>query len=375
MRSVGMRTAREGLRWHLIESQPGKYDFSSALRIHDAAQSQGVQIIWDLLHFGWPEWLDVFTTDWLQSFGEFAAAFAKVLAKETSGTPFVAPVNEISFVSWAGGDVEYINPFSRGRGPELKRQLVRAVLLSSDAVRAEIPAVRLVAPEPVIHIVGDPTQPEDVLRAAEYRLSMFESWDWISGRAQPELGGHPSYLDIIGINYYNRNQWWNHGEIIWLHDPEYRPFREILMEVHARYQRPMFIAETGTEDEDRPAWLAYIAAEAFAARRAGAELHGICLYPILNHPGWDDDRHCKNGLWDYPQPDGSREIYQPLAAELARQQLLEGEIYEPTTDRTNSARPDLPVASALEFRVPTTPAPDVAICAGGTGVLCRGASI
>ena len=70
--------------------------------------------------------------------------------------------------------------------------------------------------------------------------------------------------------------------------------------------------------------------EVSAARRAGAALHGLCLYPILNHPGWDDDRHCYNGLWDYPQPDGSRDVYQPLAAELARQQQLEGESYEST---------------------------------------------
>ena len=30
----------------------------------------------------------------------------------------------------------------------------------------------------------------------------------LSGRTQPELGGKESYLDILGINYYDRNQWW-----------------------------------------------------------------------------------------------------------------------------------------------------------------------
>jgi hypothetical protein len=46
---------------------------------------------------------------------------------------------------------------------------------------------------------------------------------------------------------------------------------------------------------------------------------GICLYPILNHPGWEDDRHCHNGLWDYPDETGEREIYRPLAEELGKQ--------------------------------------------------------
>ena len=317
-REIGMRTAREGFRWHLIEATRGRYDFSSALPMLQAAQRHGVQVIWDLLHFGWPDHVQVFEPDFVDAFGDFATQIARLLKRETSEQALIAPVNEISFLSWAGGDTQYLNPFERGRGPELKQQLVRAYLRAAAAVRAELPESRLVSPEPVIHIVGDPTRPEDVLQAAEYRSSMFESWDMISGRSHPELGGSNTYLDVIGINYYDRNQWWNFGKTIWRHEPDYRPFREILAEVYKRYLRPMFISETGTEDSDRPEWLAYVANEVQEARRQGVQLHGICLYPILNHPGWDDDRHCFNGLWDYALPDGSRPIYQPLAAQLER---------------------------------------------------------
>lgn len=154
--NIGILTAREGLRWHLIEREPGQYDFASALPIIHAAQRLGIQIIWDLFHFGWPGHLDIFTSEWVDAFGAFALAFARVLRREMTEPAFLAPVNEISFVSWAGGDTSYLNPFAVDRGPELKRQLVRAVLRASAAVRAEIPNVRLVAPEPVIHIVGDP---------------------------------------------------------------------------------------------------------------------------------------------------------------------------------------------------------------------------
>jgi hypothetical protein len=54
----------------------------------------------------------------------------------------------------------------------------------------------------------------------------------------------------------------------------------------------------------------------------GIPVHGICLYPILNHPGWEDDRHCRNGLWDYAGHDGTREICQPLADEIRRQEEI-----------------------------------------------------
>jgi hypothetical protein len=32
------------------------------------------------------------------------------------------------------------------------------------------------------------------------------------------------------------------------------------------------------------------------ARSLGVPIQGVCLYPILDHPGWDDDRYCPNGL-------------------------------------------------------------------------------
>jgi hypothetical protein len=80
----------------------------------------------------------------------------------------------------------------------------------------------------------------------------------------------------------------------------------------------MIIAETGAEKRARSGWLRYVCNEARAAILKGVPLHAICLYPILNHPGWLDGRHCYNGLWDYADNEGHRKIYAPLAAELRR---------------------------------------------------------
>jgi hypothetical protein len=325
---MGILTAREGIRWHLIQQTPGAQDFSSVLPIVRAAQKTGLQIIWDLCHFGWPDRIDVFSQAWVDALGELAHGFARFLRRETAEPQLIAPINEISFVSWAGGDVAYINPFATGRGHELKRQLVRGAIQASAVLLSELPGVRLVSPEPVIHIAGDPMRPDDVISAEQYRNSMFEAWDMLTGRLHPELGGLEKYLGIVGINYYDRNQWWNYGETIRRGDPHYRPFREILLEVYQRYRRPLFVSETGTENDDRPTWFAYICEEVRAALGGGASIQGICLYPILNHPGWDDDRHCQNGLWDYPDADGARMIYQPLADEIRRQRQIGNELYD-----------------------------------------------
>jgi len=318
LRDIGIRTVREGLRWHLIETEPGKYDFSSALRILDAAAQHGIEIIWDGLHFGWPDFLDIFTKEWVDAFAAFIHEFTETLRASGTSRIFIAPVNEISFLSWAGGDEDILNPFCRGRGHALKQQLVRGAVAASRVIRKELPKALLVSPEPVIHIVGDPTKPDDVRQAEEYRTAMFQSWDMIAGRLEPELGGDESLLEIIGVNFYDRNQWWNFGKTIRRGEPEYRPFREIVEEVYLRYRRPIFIAETGTENAERPGWFSYMWDESQAAIAAGVPVEGLCLYPIVNHPGWVDNRHCENGLWDYASPQGEREIYRPLELEVRK---------------------------------------------------------
>lgn len=323
----GIETVREGLRWHLIERSRGNYDFSSIVPLLDAAQETGVEQIIDLFHFGWPDHIDIFKPEFVESFGELALRFAGLLQTRGVERPFIAPTNEISFVAWAGGDVEYINPFEQGRGPELKLQLVRAGLRAAQAFRSELPRTRLVWPEPVIHIAGDSRKPGDEAAAEAYRLSMFEAWDMLSGRSYPELGGHPDVLQVIGVNFYDRNEWMNHGKTLRRSDPLYRPFHAILQEVWNRYNVPIFVAETGTEDAQRPEWFAYICEEVRLATKAGVPMQGVCLYPIVNHPGWDDDRHCYNGLLDYPGSNGEREVYKPLALEIRRQQELNAEVY------------------------------------------------
>ena len=101
------------------------------------------------------------------------------------------------------------------------------------------------------------------------------------------------------MNYYIHNQFVWDGRMIVPSDPRYRHVSVMLQEVYDRYRRPLFVAETGIEDETRPAWLRYMCKEVFTAIEAGVPVEGICLYPIVNHPGWDDDRHCYNGMFDY----------------------------------------------------------------------------
>jgi len=285
-----------------------------------AAQDTGVQVIWDICHYGWPDDIDVFRPEFVTRFRAFARAFTSLLVNETDETPYLSPVNEISYLAWGAAEVGFLHPCARKRGTELKCQLVRASIAAIDAIRAVSPRVRIVQVDPLINVVTEPGATEERRRAAAgYTESQFDGFDMLAGRLWPQLGGDPAYLDIIGANYYVHNQWVLDGRFIERTDPRYRPLHEMLGDLYRRHGKPVFISETGIEANRRPEWLAYIADEVVLALENGIPVEGVCLYPIVNHPGWADDRHCHNGLWDYCNDSGHREIYNPLADELRRQ--------------------------------------------------------
>ena len=320
LRSVGIETARDGVRWHLIEQSPRRYDYSSVLPMLHAARANGIQIIWDLCHYGWPDDLDIFQPEFVDRFIAFVRNIAHVVSSETDGAPYYAPVNEISFFSWAAGEVGCLNPFETGRGDELKAQLVRANLGAIDAIRSVDRRARIVQVDPLVNIITEPAMPfHEIACAGAHAKAVYDAWDMVAGRRMPELGGSEDQLDIVGANYYVHNQWIQGGKFVERTHPRYRPLHDLLAELYRRYRRPIFLAETGIEDERRPEWLAYVCDEVVTAIQSGIPIEGICLYPIVNHPGWDDERHCHNGLWDYCNECGEREVYSPLAEELARQ--------------------------------------------------------
>ena len=320
--TLGILTVRDGLRWHLIEREPGKYDWSSVARQLAGASAAGTEVIWDLLHYGWPDDLDVWSPTFVSRFACFALEAARVIRDATPGTRFYCPVNEISFLSWGGGDAGYLNPFARGRGFELKVQLARAAIAAMDAIRKVDPAARFVHTDPVINVLTNHARPADAPHAEGHRQAQFQGWDLLGGRIWPQIGGRPDLLDIVGVNYYHNNQWIHGGPPIDRDHPRHKPFHRILAETYARYGRPIFVAETGIEGHERPAWLSMIAREVRHARQIGVPVEGICLYPILDHPGWDDDRPCPNGLIRQSPDEPTRQIDEAYLQELTIQRAL-----------------------------------------------------
>ncbi|MFL6468899.1 MAG: beta-glucosidase, partial [Pyrinomonadaceae bacterium] len=293
LRDLNISSCRDGLRWHLIETEPYRYEFASVKKQVAAAKNTGVEVIWDLFHYGFPDDLDIFSEHFIERFSAFSRAATEFLTSELGDRLTACAVNEISFFSWAAGESGKFYPLARKRGNELKRQLVRAATAATRAVKSVAPRATIVATDPAIHVVSKSGSPERRRAAEKYRLAQFEAFDMLLGQCDSELGGSPELVDVIGLNYYFHNQWHFPNRVkIALGHELYRPLHEILAEYQERYHKPILIAETGIEDDKRPDWFRYVCEQAAVAARRGVDINGICLYPIVNHPGWSDDRHC-----------------------------------------------------------------------------------
>jgi beta-glucosidase/6-phospho-beta-glucosidase/beta-galactosidase len=330
LRTVGIRAAREAIRWPLVDLGGGRYDFETVLPFLDAAQKHGIDVIWDLFHFGFPPGLDLFSFDFPRRFEAYCHAAAAFICPRQNGPCYFTPINEPSFFAWAAGEVGRFAPYWTGRGPELKRALARAAIRGIDAIRAAVPTARIVNVDPLCHVAQPPDRPdlEDAVRHFNER-SVWEAWDMICGRLHPELGGTRTHLDIVGMNYYWTNQW-EHGRNempLSEDDPRRVGLGTLLRSAGERYGGDLILTETAHVDDMRPRWLDHVATEAEALLAEGFPLRGICLYPILGMPEWHaPEDWVRMGLWDLRDRGGAtltREIHPAMLEALRAAQRLE----------------------------------------------------
>ena len=259
----------------------------------EAAEQVGMQVIWDLFHYGSPDHVDQAAADFPQRFTDFALAAIEVQQSVSQGPPLICPLNEINFMSWAV-EIGYFPRVGPDQVGWLKDQLVRTAIISARAIRSQWPQASIVWAEPLVHVAPHSHRREEVQAAERYRQGQFESYDWIMGRERPELGGDPSLVSSVGLNFYPHNQWYLDGPTIPMGHHEYRPLADMLVEIAERYEKPIFLSETGAEGTVNASWFHYVCNEVREAVSRGADFEGICWYPITAYPGWDNSRHAES---------------------------------------------------------------------------------
>ncbi len=326
-----IRTVREGIRWSLVERTPYIYDWAATARIADAAQAQGIQVVWDICHFGFPEDLTPLHPMFARRFAALCRDFVRVMHRRDAQAPLiVTPINEVSFLSWLGGDVRGTSPYCVGQGWEVKFRLMKAYIEGIEAMKEVDPGIRILTTEPLVHITHDLSANRgERLHARRHHHDQFQVIDILSGRMCPELRGRPEYLDLVGLNFYYNNQWVKAtGEtLVWKRQGEdlrWLPLHALLGQVYRRYGRPMVVSETSHPKEDRPQWAEMIGRECVQALGLGLPLLGVCWYPLIDRPDWDhlDEWH-QSGIWercDQPTEDYQRCLHEPTAQAFRRAQ-------------------------------------------------------
>lgn len=323
LKTCNITTVREGLAWSQIDKGKGKYDFSRFEPMMQAAQKEGIQQIWDLNHFDYPEYLDAFSEEFITAFARYAKAAIKVIRKYQEGTIFIVPINEISFWSHMGGSIGVWAPYAITRGFVFKQQLVKASIAAMDAIWSVDKNVRFMQVDPIFH--RTPKKPVTVVKQAvadSFREIKFQAFDMLSGKMMPKLGGHQRYLDLLGCNYYPYNQEWISGddplddschELIAWHSKHRLSLADMYQEVYDRYQRPLILSETGAWGDLRSAWWKRTLKETKDAIDRGLPVLGVCAYPIIDRPDWDTGHLTNSGWWDFQANDAlcQRHAHQP----------------------------------------------------------------
>ena len=296
---IGITSVREGIIWSNVEKIEGEYDFSEVLNRLKIAEKLGIQVTWDLIHFGYPDGLFPTHPKFCERFINLTRAFANFYKNNSSQPLLVCPINEISFLAWFSGEAKGTIPYAVHNGWDIKYHLCKAAIKSIEILKEEIPNCTIVMVEPLIKVHSDGfTTEDDLFRINEYQ---FEACDIISGRLCPELGGKEEYLEILGANYYWTSQWTGRDDTIYWPDYEGKrtPLHEMILGLYARYQKPIFLSETGHFGTGRVEWIEETARECAIAHRNGVPFWGICIYPVTDRPDWDNLECYSNcGIFD-----------------------------------------------------------------------------
>ena len=317
--SIGIKVAREGICWSSVEVSPYVFDFSEVKNRIKAALKCGIQIIWDLCHFGYPDGLmptHPFFTDRYMALCRAFALFHKDVSDETL---FVVPINEISFLSWHSGEMRGTVPFAINSGFDIKYHLCKAAIEGIKVLRQTDPDCRILLVEPLvkIHPANEEITAEEL---AELNSHQFQAMDIISGWLCPELEGSPHLYDILGFNYYHNNQWDHFDQTLeWpARERELTPLSELLCTAYSRYSKPVILSETGHFGAGRCRWIEEVTIECKKAISLGVDLQGICIYPVIDRPDWDNLSFYPDcGIWDLDE-NKNRISHEPYVASVKK---------------------------------------------------------
>lgn len=179
LKEFHIATVREGIRWSQVETQPYVYDWSTVKYMIEAAKRNNIQQVWDLCHFGFPDDLTPLHPMFARRFAALCKAFVEFYRSlYADDTLIIIPINEVSFISWLGGDACGTTPYCKGYGWEVKYSLMKAYIEGIESIKASDPSVLILTSEPLVNMVPPLFASGEEIEVAVYNMSI-NSRCWI----------------------------------------------------------------------------------------------------------------------------------------------------------------------------------------------------
>jgi len=331
----GASMLRWGIPWYRVNPAPGVWDWAWLDRVVDRLQEQGTELIADLIHYGTPLWLE----------GEFAnpdydlrvAEYGAAVAERYRGRiGHYTPANEPLLNTMYCGEFGHWPPYLTGdRGfVTVLRAITRGIARTQAAVAEQDPEADFVHVEASFRFAGDLAAHGALTEHLAHRAYVVQ--DLVMGRVGSEhplvpyllangfseadlqwAREHPAIPDVVGVNYYPQHSTELFEAGVELHGGPgaLRPRRndwteglkEVLVSFAKRYEKPVFLTETGFTGtvEERSAWLDASVAAVHELRADGVDVVGYTWWSLTDMVEWTYrygdgepmDYRLRMGLW------------------------------------------------------------------------------
>lgn len=309
--SLGVKAMRYGMPWYKAEPKKGRFDWDWIDRAIDHAAGTGVEIIFDLMHYGVPLWLEnqFLNTDYEYHVADWGAAFA---ARFKDRVRYFTPFNEPLICSEFCGLRGMWPPYLRGADGQVKiiRNISRGMTKTIEAIRQVHPQAIMVQVDAAGEVLPDTP---DLAEAAAFETAktfvatdlvvglvrhghVLRDWLLAHGMSEADLEWHlerPQFLEFIGTNYYpetSQQRLVRHGdELIRKPISGRGPGLKASVKAFAeRYGRPVIVTESSLNGtiEERARWLDEASTAIAECRTEGLPLVGFTWFPVFDLIDW-----------------------------------------------------------------------------------------
>jgi beta-glucosidase/6-phospho-beta-glucosidase/beta-galactosidase len=301
---AGVTRVRYPIRWHRIEAERGRFDWSVTDAQLEHLFSRGIDPIVDLVHHtSYPEWLDDGFRD-----ARFASAYlryAEAFARRYPWVPAYTLFNEPFATLFMAGHEALWPPYDRGIDGfvRLANNVLPAIAEAHLLYRTLLPDAQHVWVDTCEYHAGTDGGPADFAALANDRrhvlLDLLLQHDLTEQRPfLRELlraGGSqlleliPVTMDVLGLDYYCHSEWWYDEQGARSPSPHPLGFAAVAEQYSDRYGAPMLLAETNIRGQatDRASWLRYTLEQYELAESRGVRMEGYCWFPYVDSCDWD----------------------------------------------------------------------------------------